>query len=102
MRKSVIALVITISAGLVAALVAAPIWGHDGVLETSAFMLVIAGQFLAAIVLISRRKTIYGDPETGASSENLAHHREEHQRVASGEWKPPSSPEMTRTAPQSG
>ena len=79
MRKFVIALVITISAGLVAALVAAPISGRDGVLETSAFMLVIAGQFLAAIVSISKRKTISGDPEIGASSENLAHHREEHQ-----------------------
>jgi hypothetical protein len=57
--------------------VAAP--GRDVVLETLAFTLVIAGQFLAAIVLISKRKAIYADPESGASSENLAHHREEHQ-----------------------
>ena len=51
----------------------------NGVLETLAFMLVIAGQFLAAIVLISKRKAIYGHPETGAPGESLAHHREEHQ-----------------------
>jgi hypothetical protein len=51
----------------------------NGVLETLAFVLVITGQFLAAIVLISKRKEIYADSETGASSESLAHDREEHQ-----------------------
>lgn len=54
----------------------------NGVLETLAFMLVIAGQFLAAIVLISKRKAIYGDRETEAPGESLAHHREEHQPKA--------------------
>jgi hypothetical protein len=59
----------------------------NGVLETMAFVLVIAGQFLAAIVLISKRKAIYADPEARVSSEDPAeacsespaHDGEEHQ-----------------------
>ena len=59
----------------------------NGVLETMAFVLVIAGQFLAAIVLISKRKAIYADSEARvsgedlaeASSESSAHDGEEHQ-----------------------
>ena len=34
----------------------------DEILEPLAFALLIGGQFLAAIVLISKRKTIYADP----------------------------------------
>ena len=38
----------------------------DGILEPLAFALLIGGQFLAAIVLISKRKTIYADPREQA------------------------------------
>jgi hypothetical protein len=64
----------------------------NGILETMAFVLVIAGQFLAAIVLIAKRKTIFADSEARlsregrgsedpaeASSESPAHDGQEHQ-----------------------
>ena len=35
----------------------------ESILSTLAFVLLIAGQFLAAIVLISNRKAIYGELE---------------------------------------
>ena len=38
----------------------------EWVLSTLAFAVLIGAQFLAAIVLISKRKAIYGEPSEGA------------------------------------
>jgi hypothetical protein len=52
-----------------------------GILETLAFALVMAGQFLAAIVLTSRRKAIYFDSEPQASDEARINNAGQHERV---------------------
>jgi hypothetical protein len=43
----------------------------NGILESLAFVLVIGGQFLAAVFLISRRESIYSDPR-GANTKARA------------------------------
>jgi hypothetical protein len=56
----------------------------NGVFETLAFALVIAGQFLAAIFLISRRKQIYSEPnsEEASSSPTMQEHSVHAPRIA--------------------
>ena len=44
-------------------------------LSTLAFALLIGAQFLAAIVLISKRKAIYGEPEDATGAEHPSSER---------------------------
>lgn len=53
----------------------------DAWLSTLAFALLIGAQFLAAIVLISKRKTIYADPRERVQAETPQPDRLEQEAV---------------------
>jgi len=57
----------------------------ESMLSTLAFALLIGAQFLAAIVLISKRKAIYGEPSEGAE-----HPSSERIQIATTERKLPA------------
>ena len=56
----------------------------DEILATLAFALLIGGQFLAAIVLISRRRTIYADPGEHVPVQEPQPNQADHQIAESG------------------
>jgi len=57
----------------------------EWMLSTLAFAVLIGAQFLAAIVLISKRKAIYGEPSEGAE-----HPSYERIQIATAERKLPA------------
>ena len=58
----------------------------ESMLSTLAFALLIGAQFLAAIVLISRRKAIYGEVEDSKGSKHPP--ADQMQRAASEQERP--------------